>query len=365
MSRCDGQALRRFAIREAVPAGLVQFLLPSTSSASSLFSRRARLVVSQAGLLLGLPVVLAVAVLRPEWTILLVVVIPPSVISPVPPMQLVAIMLAALFGFLLRGRLRLGPETGVYPLVGIIALAIALKADTSAEASATADGMLKLFIYYTLLMVVAFNTAANGRMRVDTFVNALLLGIVAATILQPFVSGASFNAINDTPFRGQFAYLAVMGFGVTYVRSSLRSSDDKRQSAFDIPLMVMFFCLTAIGFGRATWVAALLIFALVSAWTGKKSFWVVSALVLVLVLTVPVVGERVLPGSSAGGVSGVTVARVTTGRSELWEALLDRGADASAFRPRLGLHVVSDFDRDIRFRGAFGAEGNGFSLSSQ
>ena len=303
---------------------------------------------------------LAVAVLRPEWTVLLVVVIPPSVISPVPPMQLVAIMLAALFGFFLRGRLHLGPETGVYPLVGIIALAIALKADTSAEASATADGMLKLFIYYTLLMVVAFNTAANGRMRVDTFVNALLLGIVAATILEPFVSGARFNAINDTPFRGQFAYLAVMGFGVTYVRSSLRSSDDKRQYAFDIPLMVMFFCLTVIGFGRATWVAALSIFALVSAWTGKKSFWVVSALVLVLVLTVPVVGERVLPGSSAGGVSGVTVARVTTGRSELWEVLLDRGADASAFGHGWGYTWSLTSTEIFGFEGAFGAEGNGF-----
>ena len=46
-----------------------------------------------------------------------------------------------------------------------------------------------------------------------------------ATILEPFVSGTGFNAINHTPFRGQFAYLAVMGFGVTYVRFSLRRSD--------------------------------------------------------------------------------------------------------------------------------------------
>ena len=239
-------------------------------------------------------------------------------------------MLATLFGFLLQGRLRLGgPETGVYPLVGIIALAIAVKADTSAEASATADGMLKVFIYYALLMVVAFNAAANGRMRIDTFVNALLLGIVGATILQPFVSGMSFEGITQTPFR-QIAYLSVMGFGVTYVRVSLSDSADRRRSAFDVPLMVVFCCLTAIGFVRAAWMAGLSVFALVSRWTGRKSFWIVSSLILVLVLTVPVVGERVLPGGAAD-IANVDLARVTTGRSVLWKALLDRRADTLSF----------------------------------
>ena len=48
--------------------------------------------------------------------------------------------------------------------------------------------------------------------------------------------------------------------------------------------------------------------------------------------------------------SDVTLARVTTGRSELWGSYWN-GEPMHAFRPRLGLHVVSDFDRDIRFRG--------------
>ena len=80
-----------------------------------------------------------------------------------------------------------------------------------------------------------------------------------------------------------------------------------RQSALDVFLMVVFFALTAIGFGRASWMAALFVFALVSLWTGRKSWWIVSALFLVLVLTVPVVGERVVPGGS-GGISEVTLA---------------------------------------------------------
>lgn len=315
----------RFA--EAVPAGLVSVLAASYAVGIVALFASGKVVVSQAGLLLGVPVVLALAVLRPEWTILVLVVIPPSVITPIPPMQLVAILLATLFGFLLQGRLRLGPKTGVYPLVGIIALAIAVKADTSAEARATADGMLKVFIYYTLLMVVAFHTAANGRMRADTFVNALLLGIVGATILQPFVSGTSFEAITQTPFRGQFAYLAVMGFGMTYVRLSLSRSADRRQSAFDAFLMLAFLCLTAIGFSRAAWMAGLSVFALVSKWTGRKSFWIVSSLLLVLALTVPVVGERIFPGGLADIAEPERLARVTTGRSVLWEELWKRGAE--------------------------------------
>ena len=184
-----------------------------------------RMSLSQAELLLGVPVVLAVAVLRPEWVILGLVAIPPSVTFSIPPMQMIAITLVALFGFLLQGRLQLGLKTGVYPLVGIIALALVMNADVSADARATGDAMLKFLIYYALLMLVAFQAYSNGRMRIDTFVKALLLGIVATTVLQPFLSGQSFYAINQTPFRGQFAYLATMGFGVTYVRVALRRSE--------------------------------------------------------------------------------------------------------------------------------------------
>ncbi len=314
---------------ERVPAGLMSVLTAFYAVGVVALFASGRVVLSQAVLLLGAPVMLALAVLRPEWTILILVALPPSLTNPIPAMQLVAILLATLFGFLLQGRLRLGPKTGIYPLVGIIALAIAVKAATSAEASATAGGMLKVLIYYTLLMLVAFHAVANGRMRTDTFVNALLLGIVAAAILQPFALG-SLEGVTQTPFQGKFAYLAAMGFGVTYVRFSLRRSAGRGEYGFDAPLMVVFLCLTAFGFGRAAWMAGLLVFALVSVWTGRKSFWVVSSLFLVLVLTVPVIGERVLPRGSAS-IRDVTLARVTTGRTELWGLLWKRGVEELPF----------------------------------
>ncbi len=344
--------------------GVLVGLLPTLAAAYGLgvvaLFASGRVALLQAAVLLGVPVVLALGMLRPEWTILLIVALPPSVISPIPVLLLVVIMLVALFGFLLQEGLRLGPKTGVYPLVGIIVLAITMKGDTLAEATAAADAMLKVLIYYTLLMLVAFHAAANGRMRIDTFLNALLLGIVGAAVLQPFVGSIrSFETITYTPFRGQFAYLAVMGFGVTYVRLSLNRSAGRRQSALDVPLTLAFLCLTAIGFGRATWIAALWVFALVSKWTGRKSFWIASSLFLVIVLTVPVVGERVLPGRTSGA-GNETLARVTTGRSVLWGKLWERGVEAWPLGQGWG-YVESLNSVDLfGIKGEFSSGGNPF-----
>ena len=185
----------------------------------------ARLDLLQAGELLVVPAVGGTAVLRPEWVILILLAVPPAVLSPLPPRHATLIMVAALFGFLLQGRIRLGPETGIYPLVGIVALAIAFKANVPPAAAATADGVLKFIVYYMALMLVGFHTAAEGKIDVDRVVNALLVGLVAGGVLQAFATDYSgYDAITQTPFRGTFAYLAVMGFGVTYVRLSLRRS---------------------------------------------------------------------------------------------------------------------------------------------
>ena len=235
--------------------------------------------------------------------------------------------------------------------MGIVALGIAFKANVPPLAAETADGVLKFIVYYMALMLVGFHTAAEGKIDVDSVVNALLVGLVAGGAQQAFATDFSgYHAITETPFRGPFAYLAAMGFGVTYVRLSLRRSAGRQPSAGNSLLMWGFLCLTAIGWSRAAWMAALLVFALVSIWTGRKTFWIVSSLFLVLVLTVPVVGERVLPGGSfgyfrcdacssddrtLGAVGGATGAR----------------SRRTAFRARLGLHVVVDFERVIRFRG--------------
>jgi O-antigen ligase len=347
-------------VAEGMPAGVVSVLAVSYSAGVVVLFAWGKLPLFQAGLLLGVPVLLATAVLRPEWTILVLVGLPPSVIS-VPPLQLVAVMLTALFGFLLQGRFYIGLKTGVYPVVGIIVLATIVRADTSGEAAAVADGMLKNVVFYTLLMLVAFLAVVNGRMRSDTFVNALLLGLVGAAVLAPFLGESpGFDGITQTPYRGQFAYLAVMGFGVTYVRLALSSSAHQRQSRLDAILMIVFLSLAAIGFGRAAWMAGLWAFALVSMWTGRKLVWIVFSVVLVLVFAAPVVGERVFPLGSTDFTDPETVARVTTGRSLLWGHLWELGADALPLGQGWGYIPSLDSTDIFGFEGNFQPEGSTF-----
>jgi O-antigen ligase len=314
------------------------------------FFASGRLALPRAGLFLALPFVLGVAVLRPEWTVLIVVALPPAVTPPGQATTL--IMVAAMFGFLLQGRVRLGPATGVYPLLAIIALAIVHKFDAPSEATTAADAALQILSNYALLMLVAFHAAANGRVRIDTVINAILVGIVATAVSQPWLSKIeSFGTVAQTPFHGPFTYLAVIGFGVTYVRISLGRSAGRGRSLLDAFLMLAFLFFTAISYNRTAWIAALSIFVLVSIWTAKKSFWIVSSLLLVLALTVPVVGERILPQGSAGISEPERLARVTSGRSELWLELWKRGVDAPLLGPGWG-YVWSLGSRDL-----FGVEG--------
>lgn len=316
-----------------------------------------RLLFVQAAIVLVIPAVLTFALLRPEWTILVLVALPPFVISVIPPMQLVALVAATVFGSLLQGGVSLGPRTGVYPLVAIVVLATLMQADVSVDVELIAGGLLKSIIFYTLLMLASFLAVTNGRLSVDALVTVFLLGLVGAVILQPFFGegGGMFGGITQTPYRGQFAYLAVMGFGMTYMR--LSSGRSPRRARMDAILVPCFLGLVAIGFGRAAWIAALWIFALASIWTGKKAFWILAPIVLVLILSVPVVSERVLPGGDVTALTDPqTLARVTTGRSELWAALWERGREAFPFGQGWGYIASLDSMDIFGFEGLFQAD---------
>lgn len=343
---------RRFAT--GVPVGVVSVLLVTYGVGVVALFASGRVAIFQAGLFLGAPLVVAVALLRPEWMILLLVALPPS-LSSVPPMQMVAIMLVTLFGFLLQGGLRLGLKTGIYPLVGIIALAMLMRADTSGPATVAADTMLKFLVYYSLLMLVAFHAVAYERIGIDAVVNALVLGIVCTAILQPFVDNVSsfqsISRISRHPYGGPFANLAVIGFGVTYIRFSLSRWAGGRPRALDPLLMFVFVCVTAFGYNRAAWIAGLAIFALVSKWTGKKSFWIVTSLLAALALTVPVVEEAVFAGGSIDLSDPDELVQLTSGRSVLWGYLWERGAEAVPFGNGWG-YVWS-----LTSVGIFGVEG--------
>jgi O-antigen ligase len=351
----------RVGVTQGIQATLVEALATTYGVGVVALFVSGRVDALQAGILLGGPVMLALALLRPEWTILIMVALPTSITSHIPTRVLIVFMVAALFGFVLQRGLHLSSGTGIYPLVGIIALAFAMKATVPAEATVAANEILKSIIYFTLVMLVAFHAMANGRIRIDSFVNALLLGIAVSAVLQPFFGDStSFESINFSPFRGKFAYLATMGFGVAYVRLSLNRSEGRRRSRLDAFLALTFLCLTFIGFGRAAWIATLWVFALVSRWTRRKTFWLVASLSLVIVFTVPIVAERIVPVSGADLGTEATLDKVTSGRWELWADLWDRGVEALPMGQGWGYIWSLTPSEIFGVEGVFNAGGNPF-----
>jgi O-antigen ligase len=318
-------ARARFAAR--IPGDAASILILFYGAAVVALLSAGRLYLSQAVLLLGVPAVAVLGILRPEWMILGLVALPPVV--DLPPLQMIVFTLPPLFGFILHGAPRLGWATGIYPLVGIVALGMLHHADLSGDAASDAEGTLKTFIYYALLVLLAFHAVVVRNMRVDTFVTVFVTGVVIAIALEPFLGDATgFESVTRHPFMGRFSYLVVMGFGLVYARFALNRALDRRRSMYDASLVFILLTITALSFTRVVWVAALLTFAIVAIWTRRKSFWVVVALLVAMALNLPAVTDQFFPGGSTNIADRDTLAQVTTGRSELWLLLWQRGVDA-------------------------------------
>ncbi len=254
-----------------VPVGLVSILLLVYGLGVVALFTTGRVGLVLAITLLVVPVTAALAVVRPEWILLVVVLIPPSLMGLVPPTQMTAVLLVTLFGFLLRGRLHLGLRTGIYPLVGIIAMAIAMKADTPADATAAANTILSHLVYYTLLMLAAFQATANGRLRVDSFVDALILGAVVTAILQPFVTVyTTLRSIAGAPFRGVRSRIS-RRWPSAYPMFAIRSPLVGVESTRWVPKRrVLGRYISRVGAHHVD--RHSLPLSLVLRWTGKKSF---------------------------------------------------------------------------------------------
>lgn len=160
----------------SLPLGLVSVLLVMYGVGVVALFSTGRADLRMAITLLVAPALVAASVVRPEWILLFIVLLPPSLMDQVPPMQMVAVLVVSLFGFLLQARLHLGLRTGVYPLVAIIVFAIATRAQVPPDAAAFADGVLKDLVYYSLLMLVAFQATANETLGIERFADALLWG---------------------------------------------------------------------------------------------------------------------------------------------------------------------------------------------
>jgi hypothetical protein len=272
--------------------------------------------------LLFVPLFIVGAAFRPAWLILLLVAIPPGLLTFVQPRVLAALLGGALLAqAVVRGSLFLDARSGLYPLVALIGLSFFFPADVGFDAVLAGDNFLKFFTSYTLLLAVTYNAVRLGDLKIEHLGIALLIGIFGTALIKIAHSGlgpSSFGegapgSIEGLYFGRNFAFLAVLGFGVSFGMWTVRRKSATGSLLYAL-LTGFFLVLTATAFVRGAWVSAVLTVLLVAWFTGRRSYWLFLPIVVVMVLMVPVARERVAPGADSP-------VDITTGRWGLWTIL--------------------------------------------
>jgi hypothetical protein len=270
--------------------------------------------------LLFVPLFLVGAAFRPAWLILLLVAIPPGLLTFIGPGPLVILLGVALLAqTIVRMRLFLDVRSGLYPLIALIVLSLLFQADVGSAASTAGDNFRMLFAYYTLLSAVTYGAVRLGDLSIEHLSNALLIGIFGTAVIKVAQGGlgpATFGSAGGAEslyFGRNFAYLAVIGFGLSFGRWLLGTRRNGG-SLWHLLLATFFLVLVATSLVRGPWIAAMLTILITAWFAGRRSYWLLLPLALVIVLMVPVARERV---ASRGGSS----VDITTGRGGLWTRL--------------------------------------------
>jgi hypothetical protein len=280
----------------------------------------ARLSLPIATGMIAAPLVCLAVGLRPSWAVLLLVAIPPGLLTAVGPTPTLVLLLAALVAqAVVRQEVHLGWRSGIWPLVGLVAAALVFRADVGPAAAEGADGFLRGFGASVALAAVAYNAVRLGDLRWNALANAFLVGIVgtaaikiALTGLGPVAHGGG-EGLEALFFGRNFAYLAAVGFAVAFGRWVVRR-DRGARSPLDLALAGTFALLVATSLVRGAWLGVALAFLFVTWTTRRRGAWLVVPLAAALLLLVPVARDRVAPSGAVGF-------DATSGRWELWSAL--------------------------------------------
>jgi hypothetical protein len=291
------------------------------------------LTPTRATVVLVVPLLVLGAALRPAWVILFLAAVPVGLINFIPTKGLSLLLLVTLAAQLInRGTVFLGARSGMWSLAAIVVAALVFTADVSPDAALQARGFLNQFIFMILLGITAYNVTRLGDLKGRHLVNALLIGAVATVLLErgnlatsPLDATGTVGGV--TSIGRNVAYVATIGFTMAFARSLFREDEDGRpfSPGLHALLAIGFLFVVATSFVRATWIIGLISVLLIARWAGRRRYWLVIPIVLMVIAIVPISRERLLPGSSEGGVQAALSdpIRLTTGRLELWGTLWD------------------------------------------
>ena len=333
--------------RQSRPGGDAAVWFPLIAAAYGIGSAALALggVVSFAQLLtlLAAPAMALLAVLRPAWPILLLLILPAGTISRagVSAADLnLLLLLVTITPALVRGRL---PFTWGSPLViffVLLGLAAVFRAEMGALSSETADATLGSFIYFGLIGFGTYSLVRHGelssrQLEIAILVSVCLTGSILlilsgfspATLLQDYTRGAGISEYEL--YRTHFGMLMVMGLAIATTRI-IRFDGTEWRPEFSPPsavLVLFLIAMTGLSLTRAAWLTAGLIGLLVVWRTRRKAYLALPLLVAVAVTAVPLLNERAFGEVSQGFDRAVASGELGSGRLALWEELGEEVAE--------------------------------------
>jgi hypothetical protein len=297
---------------------LIYVALTTWTAAVVLAHSSGRMETGRALIFLAIPIVVVGAALRPAWVVLFLAVAPVAQIQIAPTRALALLLLITLVGQLVvRGGVSVGWRSGFLGLIVLLAAALVFRADLTGRDALVARGFLNNLGFYAFLGLVAFNATRIGDLRGRQLVNAIQFGLMLGVILEYTVLSDEGGILGSSaaPLGRPTAYLAAAGFAITFARLIIRAhGGGYYHPAAQVVLGAGFLMAMIPGLDRGAWLSALIAVLLISLWAGKKQYWLLILVALIVMIAVPVARQRVVPNEQQ-------TAGYTTGRWELWTQL--------------------------------------------
>jgi O-antigen ligase len=297
-----------------------------------------RLPFTRAVVLVLVPGLMWLATQAPAKLVLLYVALPPGLLFAIGGISVGALTLMfagtlALSLLLRHGRLS---KEIVIP-AGAIAILIAsshvfFEATTSAAAGGASE-FRRTMLLYLVLFVLGASLASTGELRFRDLGSAILLSAGISGLIFMWQTGfrpwtytiAALSAEIEPGllfYRTHFGYVMALGFAVALAR--VLSHREAKNRAIDVAILAVFSVLVTFSFTRGAWLVALLLLTTVPIRTGRKAFWLLVPVIVLIAIGVPMIHERLFSDLSGGLQRSLESGDLGTGRWGLWQELWDR-----------------------------------------
>lgn len=285
-------------------------------------------------LVFALPLLL-VGVLRPTWPLLVVIAVPPGLVSRLgfSDTRILVLVLAAVLAShqLRRGSIRVSGGLPAIALVVVVTSAFVDRVPLFAPAALEASYVRDQVILYLVVLLLAGALAHTGELQTSHVAAAFTVcALVTVAILIGQVHGSPSALRLTSPaapsnpgfdfHRTHFGYLVAAGFGLS-LAGLLTSA---RHRGVLLASTAVLGLATATSFARGGWMSAALLLILLPWLTGRRTYWLLLPVPVFLFATVGAARERLLGDVQQGIGASIASGQLGSNRLLLWRDLWER-----------------------------------------